>query len=124
MKTSNFYLPYNSKLVARAKSLRKNMTQAEKKLWYDYLRHFHCRIHRQRPIDNFIVDFYCPRAKLVIEVDGEIHDTESAQQYDQKRTRRLEGYGLTVVRFTNQEVLNHFAEVCEKIAELIPPTSL
>lgn len=100
------------------------MTKAEKKLWDDYLRYCHCRVHRQRPIDNFIVDFYCPRAKLVIEVDGESHNTASAQQYDQARTRRLEGYGLTVVRFTNQEVLNNFAAVCQKIAELIPLTSL
>ncbi|MEM8777593.1 MAG: endonuclease domain-containing protein [Cyanobacteria bacterium P01_G01_bin.49] len=123
MRTSNFYLPYNPKLVERAKRLRKNMTNAEKKLWYDCLKHFQCRIYRQRPIDNFIVDFYCPRVKLVIEVDGESHYTDSAQKYDQERTQILEGYGLKVIRFTNQEVLNNCAEVCERIEEWLPPPS-
>ncbi|HBE56853.1 MAG TPA: endonuclease, partial [Cyanobacteria bacterium UBA11366] len=75
LKHSDFHLPYNPALVARAKELRKNMTPAEKKLWYGYLRTFQFRVLRQRPIDHFIVDFYCPSLKLVIEVDGESHFT-------------------------------------------------
>jgi len=83
------YLPYNKKLVSRAKELRKNMTVSEQKLWKNYLKTFPDRVYRQRPIENFIVDFYCPKLKLVIEVDGESHYYENAQNYDQERTQIL-----------------------------------
>lgn len=116
------HLPYNKNLVPRAKELRKNMTKAEKKLWYDYLRNFQYRVHRQRPIDNFIVDFYCAELKLVIEVDGETHYSETAQAYDQMRTQILEGYGLKVIRFTNDEVLDNLTGVCYSIESMIPPS--
>jgi very-short-patch-repair endonuclease len=121
--SNEFYLPYNRQLVDRAKNLRKNMTKAEKKLWYEYLRDFHYRIHRQRPINNFIVDFYCPSLKLVIEIDGDSHNTEEAQAYDQERTNVLRSYGLKVIRFTNAEVLYNFTSVCEEIqrVEFDPP---
>ncbi|NET57985.1 MAG: endonuclease domain-containing protein [Symploca sp. SIO2E6] len=109
------YLPYDSHLVARAKSLRKNPTPAEKKLWLDYLRTFKFRILRQRPIAHFIVDFYCAALKLVIEVDGDSHFTDQGRAYDLERTSILEGYGLQVVRFTNDEVFNNFEGVCEEI---------
>ena len=115
------YLPYNKNLVPRAKELRKNMTLAEKKLWYDYLRDFKYRVHRQRPIDNFIVDFYCPQLKLVIEVDGDSHYTENAQEYDRQRTEILQGYGLKVIRFNNHDVLDNLAGVVTIIEELDPP---
>ncbi|MEB3120510.1 MAG: endonuclease domain-containing protein [Snowella sp.] len=82
------------------------MTKAEKKLWYDYLRTFQFRVHRQRPIHHFIVDFYCPALKLIIEIDGETHNTDTAKIYDQERTHILVSYGLTVIRFTNQEILD------------------
>lgn len=118
--TTNFHLPYDSQLVERAKELRKTMTVAEKKLWNDYLKTLSIRFLRQRPIDRFIVDFYCSALKLVIEVDGDIHFTDDAQMHDLERTYILEGYGLTVMRFTNQQVLNEFEEVCCKIAEKIP----
>ena len=72
---TDFHLPYNPQLVERAKELRKIMTLAEKKLWYNYLKTFKFRFLRQRPIDNFIVDFYCAELKLVIEVDGDSHFT-------------------------------------------------
>ena len=117
--TNNYHLPYNSQLVERAKKLRKNMTKAEKKLWYDYLRTFPLRVHRQRPIDNFIVDFYCPKLKLVIEIDGDSHNSELAQDYDKERTQVLEGYGLKVIRFSNEQVLREFEGVCRKIEEMI-----
>jgi len=95
------------------------MTGAEKKLWYQYLRTFKYRVLRQRPIHHFIVDFYCPVLKLVIEIDGESHFSEDAQAYDDKRSQILEGYGLRVVRFTNEQVLHHFDEVCEAVEALI-----
>lgn len=117
----NFYLPYKHELVARAKELRKNMTPAEKKLWHGYLKTRAFRVLRQRPIDRFIVDFYCPRFKLVIEVDGESHFTEQGKESDRERTRILESYGLTIVRFTNQQVLQDFEGVCLAIENAIPP---
>jgi very-short-patch-repair endonuclease len=121
LNTSDFYLPYNTELVARAKKLRKNMTIAEKKLWYSYLKSFKFKVLRQRPIDHFIVDFYCPTLKLVIEIDGDSHFTDEGKDYDQERTQILEGYGLKVIRFTNQQVLQEFKTVCDAIRDLIPP---
>lgn len=118
---TDFHLPYNPALVARAKELRKNMTPAEKKLWYQYLKTFNLRVLRQRPIDHFIVDFYCPTLKLVIEIDGESHFTDEGQDYDRERTQILEGYGLQILRFTNRQVLKSFEDVCGEIQALIPP---
>ena len=118
---TDFHLPYNPALIARAKELRKNMTPAEKKLWYQYLKTFKHRVLRQRPIHHFIVDFYCPALKLVIEIDGDSHSTEEAQAYDQERSQILEGYDLQVVRFTNQHVLNEFNAVCETLNQLTIP---
>lgn len=115
----SFHLPYNRELVGRAKELRKNMTVAEKKLWLDYLKQFKFRVLRQRPIDHFIVDFYCAALKLVIEVDGDRHFTTDGSAYDEERTQVLEGHGLSVIRFTNQEVLNNFDSVCQKIEDWV-----
>ncbi len=119
---TDFHLPYNPQLVPRAKELRQNMTQAEKKLWYSYLKTFKFRVLRQRPIGNFIVDFYCAELKLVIEVDGNSHFTEEGQNYDMERTQVLEGYGLKVMRFKNSEVLSNLEGVCGQIEGLFPPT--
>jgi very-short-patch-repair endonuclease len=128
--TSDFHLPYNRNLITKAKELRKNMTSAEKKLWYEYFRTFPLRVLRQKPIDHFIVDFYCAKLKLVIEVDGDSHFTDDGIKSDRRRTEILEGYGLTVIRFTNDEVLHDFDAVCQKIesflvlieVEEIPPS--
>jgi very-short-patch-repair endonuclease len=119
LKIGRYYFPYNPELLHRARALRKNMTPAERKLWHGYLRTLRPRILRQRPIDHFIVDFYCAQLKLVIEIDGSIHFTPSAQAYDQHRTERLESYGITVIRFTNDQVLHNFEIVCEAIATYI-----
>lgn len=97
------------------------MTSAEKKLWYGYLRTFKFTVLRQRPIDYFIVDFYCPILKLVIEVDGESHYTEEGIDYDKERTQRLESYGIKVIRYTNQQILGDFENVCDRIQRAIPP---
>jgi very-short-patch-repair endonuclease len=117
---NNFHLPYNSDLVVKARELRKNMTPAEKKLWYDYLRSFQFRVLRQRPIAFFIVDFYCAALKLVIEVDGDSHFTETGIAYDTERTAILKGYGLKVIRFTNDQVLHNFEAVCDRLKREIP----
>ena len=120
---TDFHLPYNPQLVERAKELRKNMTPAEKLLWNHYLRKFKYRVLRQRPIDNFIVDFYCAELKLVIEVDGDSHFIDDGKIYDLERTAKLAGYGLNVMRFTNNEVLNNVEGVCHKIEDAIAPRS-
>lgn len=108
-------MPYNPALVEQARELRKNMTPAESKLWFCFLRNFKFRVLRQRPIDHFIVDFYCAALKLVIEVDGAEHFTVDGQACDDQRTQVLEGYGLTVIRFSNNHIENEFDSVCEKI---------
>ena len=83
--TTGFHLPYNPKLIERARKMRKNPTLAEKKLWQAFLRRFPYRVLRQRVIDHFIVDFYIPKLKLVIEVDGGIHDQKDQAEYDKQR---------------------------------------
>ena len=98
------------------------MTPAEHKLWNECLSLLGVRVYRQRPIGNFIVDFYCSSRKPVIEVDGDSHTPEPAKIYDQERTNVLNGYGLQVVRFTNREVLTEFEGVCLKVAELLGKT--
>ena len=115
------HLPYNPQLVDRAKSLRKDMTRAERKLWYDFLKTFPERVLRQRPIDHFIIDFYCPALNLVIEVDGGQHYSEEGQETDAERTAILESYGLQVLRFRNDEVLQEFENVCQVIEGMRSP---
>jgi len=109
--------PYNPNNVEKSKKLRKNMTKAEKKLWYDFLKKSKYKFYRQRPIDHFIVDFYCSKLNLVIEVDGGIHYTQ--KEYDQMRTEFLNLYGLNVIRFENNEILHNFDNVCKKIEKYI-----
>jgi very-short-patch-repair endonuclease len=109
--SSPSHLPYNRDLVDRARQMRKNPTPAEGKLWYGYLRLFKHRVLRQRPIYNYIVDFYCPKLKLVIEIDGSAHDSDPSKEYDEARSAVLEGYGLKVIRCTNDEVMNEFPHI-------------
>jgi len=115
------HLPYNPMFVKRAKDLRKNMTPAEKKLWYGFLRTFRFRVLPQRPIDNYIVDFYCSSLKLVIEINGEHHCTEEGKQYDAERDMILKSYGLTVMRVKNSDIMDKFEDVCERIERFDPP---
>lgn len=103
---------YDKKLKSRADELRKNMTQQEWNLWYFYLRNHRLKWYRQRIIDRFIVDFYCHAAKLVIEIDGKQHYTDQGIVYDTERTQILQGYGLKVLRYTNQQLECNFQEVC------------
>jgi very-short-patch-repair endonuclease len=116
--TTGFHLPYNPELVDVARKLRKESTAAEKKLWDGLLKNFKFRVLRQRPIDHFIVDFYCPKMKLVIEVDGAAHYSKEGKEADRERSRVLEAYGLQVIRFSDHEVINHFSRVCTKIQEI------
>ena len=110
---------HNKKIVPTAKMLRKNMTKEEKRLWHDFLRTYPNRFTRQKIIGNYIVDFYCASAKLVIELDGSGHYTMQGIENDNQRTEFLEGYGLMVLRIPNNEINNNFREVCEYIDRIV-----
>ena len=103
---------YNHCMIEQARELRRKMTRQEKQLWYDFLQSYPMKCYRQRSIDRFVVDFYCSKAKLVIELDGSQHDTQENKKYDSIRTGVLERYGLKVNRFSNQEIDAHFEAVC------------
>ena len=105
----------NEKLTNNARSLRKRMTKEEAKLWYQFLRLYIPRFHRQYVIGNYIVDFYCHQAKLVVELDGSQHCESEGIAYDQTRTAYLRSQGLEVLRFSNLDVWRKFRGVCEMI---------
>jgi len=110
---------HNKELTSNAKALRKNMTKEERHLWYDFLRDYPYRILRQKVIDNYIADFYCHNARLVIELDGSQHYTTSGLKKDKIRTEKIEERNLTVLRIPNNYVNNNFREVCEYIDKII-----
>ena len=112
-------LDYNAKNITLAKNLRKNATPQENHLWYDFLSKYEIRFQRQKAINNFIADFYCHKAKLVIEIDGSQHHTEEGIQRDTFRTEILEGCNLRVIRFTNQQINKNFYGVCEYIDTIV-----
>lgn len=117
--TKRPFLPYNTKHRQRARDLRTNATRAERRLWYEFLRKHTLVWHRQKPLDNYIADFYCSIARLVIEIDGDSHYVPDAAEYDTNRTHILEGLGLRVIRFTNTDVLCNIEGVCRKIEEVL-----
>ena len=108
-------LDYNKRNITLAKNLRNNATPQENHLWYDFLSKYEMRFQRQKSIDHFIADFYCHRAKLIVEIDGSQHYTEEGKGRDEFRTEILEGYDLKVIRFTNRQIDNNFRGVCEYI---------
>ncbi len=106
---------YNKSNIPLAKTLRKNMTPWERKLWYEFLRSYPIRFQRQKSIGNYIVDFYSAKAKLVIELDGGGHYTETQQEKDKIRTTDLESMDLKVIRICNLDIDRNFYGVCEYI---------
>ena len=108
-------IKYNGNLISKAKELRKNSTPQENHLWYDFLRTYTLKFQRQKVIGNYIVDFYCDKAKIVIEIDGSQHYEDLSKEYDAERTRDLEQIGLKVLRFSNYDINVSFYEVCERI---------
>ena len=112
-------LKYDGINIPRAKALRKNATPEENHLWYDFLKMYPIRFQRQKAIDHFIADFYCHAAKLVIELDGSQHYEEQHKKYDDFRTEILEGYNLTVIRFTNTQIKKNFEGVCQYIDQVV-----
>ena len=103
---------YNKKLTDISKNLRRNMTKEEKHLWYDFLKNLPQTVNRQKVIGNYIVDFYCAKAGIVVELDGSGHYEDVGLMNDEKRTQYLEQYGIKVIRISNLDVLKNFEGVC------------
>jgi very-short-patch-repair endonuclease len=110
-------LPYNQGLKALARELRRNMTEAETVLWWKLRKRQlnNRQFYRQRIIGNYIVDFYCPEGKLVVEIDGSQHYSEPGKARDKMRDNHLSDLGLTVLRFSAREVLENLQGVLEVI---------
>ncbi|MDR8393903.1 endonuclease domain-containing protein [Aliifodinibius sp. S!AR15-10] len=103
-------------IFEKARELRKSMTKAETKLWNQLnKKQLGYKFRRQHPISEFIADFYCHSSKLVIEVDGGIHSKKEHQEYDIKRSNKLNRFGITVIRFKNQEILRNVQTVLKRI---------
>ena len=105
----------NKNLKYNAQTLRKNMTKEEAHLWYQFLCRYPLRFRRQYVIGNYIADFYCHQAKLVVELDGSQHYTPAEKEYDQRRTNYLQSQGLIVLRFSILDVMQRFRDFCEAI---------
>ena len=112
-------MKHKSTTLAQAKTLRKNMTKEERHLWYDFLRDYPIRFLRQKVIDNYIVDFYCHTARLVIELDGSQHYSKNGLMKDKIRTEKIEKRDLIVIRIPNNYVNDNFRGVCEYIDNVV-----
>ncbi|MBW8326131.1 MAG: endonuclease domain-containing protein [Prolixibacteraceae bacterium] len=117
----DFYYGASATTKAQAAELRKNMTVEEKILWQK-LRNKKLndlKFRRQHPVDIFILDFYCHEKKLAIEVDGGIHNQEAQREWDENRTYELNEFGINVLRFTNEEVIDRTKEVMKSIKDFL-----
>ena len=113
------YLSYRSKLVAQSRVLRCALTPAEKRLWFDFLRHLPAKFTRQKPLGHYVADFYCASHRLVVEVDGDSHYTTAGAKRDGVRDTALGQMGLKVLHFTNEDVMRRFEAVCLEIAAFL-----
>lgn len=105
----------NKNLTDFSKKLRREMTKQEKHLWYDYFKKLPITVHRQKVIDNYIVDFYIAEKKLAVEIDGEEHFIGSRPLKDKLRTKRLNSLGVRVIRYSNYDVTANFRNVCDDL---------
>ena len=110
---------HNKYLLVASKRLRREMTKEERRLWYDFLRTYPIRFLRQKIIGNYIVDFYCAKAKLVVEVDGSQHYEDDAIQKDAFRTALLNSYNIKVIRVQNIDINDNFQGVCAYIDGIV-----
>jgi very-short-patch-repair endonuclease len=117
------WIPYRTTLTRRAQSLRRDPTPAEGKLWYEFLRDLPQKFTRQKPLGQYIADFYCSRCRFVIELDGDTHYRANAQRYDQARTAAIGLRGVRVIRFTNLDVMQNFEATCVAIRSALEGTS-
>ena len=106
---------YNKNLVPNAQELRKNMTKEEKHIWYDFFKKLPLTVHRQKNIGEYIVDFYIPSKKAVIEIDGKQHRLLEISENDIIRQNYLQSLGLTVIRIDNADINSKFKDVCTGI---------
>jgi len=115
------FIPYDKNLVSKARELRKSETEAEKIFWFKILKNkklFNFKFTRQKPIGNFIVDFYCAELKLAIEIDGEIHKYQKVR--DSERDNILkQKFGIKIIRYKNEEILNNIEDVLNDLVERI-----
>jgi very-short-patch-repair endonuclease len=109
------YIVYRGSLKSNARSLRRDPSPAERKLWYEFLRDLPQKFMRQKPLGRYIADFYCSSRLLVVELDGDSHYSDRAQRYDTARTAALALHGVKVMRFTNTEVMQNFEAVCAAV---------
>ena len=107
------------RLLALARTMRKNMTPYERKLWYDFLSKYSVRIVRQKIFGHYILDFYCKQAKVAIELDGSQHYQDNRKINDAVRTKFLEKLGILVLRYSNKELHDNFKGVCMDIDRTI-----
>jgi very-short-patch-repair endonuclease len=111
-------LPYDRNLKQYSRELRDRMTDAEQYLWAKLrMKQTGCHFYRQKPVGDYIVDFFCARAKLVIEVDGSQHLSDEMLEYDRIRDEYMSSLGLRVLRFNNNDVLTNIDGVVERIME-------
>ena len=116
LKNKRKFISYNKNLTQKARENRKNPTKAEKKIWYEVLRNKdfeNYKFIRQKPLDNFIVDFYCSELLLVIEIDGDSHSEQI--DYDISRTKKLNQFGIKIIRYTNFEILRNIKGVYDDL---------
>ena len=106
-------------ILRNSQQLRKNMTKEERHLWYDFLKSYPLPFHRQYSFGEYIVDFYCHQANLILELDGSQHCEPEMIEYDRRRTAFLEQQGLFVLRISNLDVARQFRAVCEMIDQAI-----
>ena len=114
-------LPYNSALRELARKLRKNMTASEKLLWNELKRNkiLGFDFDRQRPVDSYIVDFYCKDLMFAIEIDGIVHENEQAQENDKSRQEKLESLGVRFLRFNDEEIKKDLGKVVRTITDWV-----
>lgn len=117
------FLPYDKNLVARARELRKEATEAENLFWNKVLKNKELekfKFTRQKPLDHFIVDFYCASLCLIIEIDGEIHNFQKTR--DKERDNLLEQkFGLKILRYTNEQILTNPEKIIRELREFLSP---
>ena len=113
------FIPYKPDLKLKARKNRNNPTKQEIRMWYEVLfnRKTGYKFTRQKPIDSFIIDFYSPELRMGIEIDGDTHAEQI--EYDQSRTKILENLGIKIIRYTNLEVMQNIAGVCDNLIEEI-----
>ena len=110
---------YESYTKPFAKQMRKELTKYEKKFWFEFAKNYQYKIYRQKLVDNYILDFYCAKAKVAIELDGSQHFEPINEEFDAQRTNNLNKYGILVLRYTNLELIKNFKYIYDEVDRII-----